>query len=333
MKQILFIGSRKKYEPFVRYCKKKNYDYKIFEAKPGLENESLDLQPETEFVGYSNFFNTEFYQDQFFASGFSPDLIVMQRDQEKWLRLEQELNEIYLEPEAIDNFLLSFFAKKSVQDKVCRELLIPVMPRDGENLVVKKDSGFSGGTGYYSCPAKEYTPSKNDFVQREMNIQKTIGVHLYIDNEGGWNILNFHHMTYDNNYPAHSVSCLWPKDDHMKVIRDGVMKLSRSLEIRNRLVFWQFLVDKSDSIYSMDFNCRVSGGYEAGSYDEEVSDACWAQWLIEKQVPRSITFNQSVRCFYNEKVKFGYSSYSRSIEPITPKVYQVERYIGGQRDE
>ena len=62
----------------------------------------------------------------------------------------------------------------------------------------------------------------------------------------------------------------------------------------------------------MDFNCRPAGGYNAGSYNTDISALNWNSFLIDqRKIPNVITYNSKVECHYRESKPFGYGPYDR----------------------
>ena len=325
MKSVLFIGSRKKYYPFVCYCQKKKYRFLIFEAVSNLENACLELDSLTQYNGYNSFFNLDYYIDYFENIQFKPDIVVNQRDQKNWLELEWKLVNFFSCSNFFDIHALKFFSLKSEQNRVCKSLSIPTIPLIEGNIIVKKDAGFSGGTGFKRTTLKSYQPQKNEFIQSEISIDYTIGVHIYIDFNKDWHLLNYHQLKYHDNCPVSSQAPYSPTFQEEAIIKKSIASLSKKINVSQRLVFWQFVKARREcvvgrgGVYSMDFNCRVSGGYESGSYDTDVSDADWPKILIENCPPEKIVFHSQVRCVYNKRQLFGYSDLNRYKEAIKLK--------------
>ena len=323
MKQILFIGSRKKYLPFVRYCQERGYRFLIFEAVPNLENACPKLSRITQYNGYENFFKLDYYITYLEKNEFKPNIIINQKDQNNWLELEHKLLSHFKCDNYFDYKTLEFFSFKSQQDKICKKLFIPTIPlflkKERGGVIVKKDAGFSGGSGFKRETSALYQAQENEFIQSEISIDYTIGVHIYIDQNQNWYILNYHQLKYLDNCPIESQSPYFPIKQEESIISESITKLSKELNVRQRLVFWQFVKSRDGVFYNMDFNCRVSGGYDAGSYDTDISNANWPKILIEDRPIEKVIFGNQIRCLYKKKQLFGYSDYNRYKEPIESK--------------
>ena len=78
----------------------------------------------------------------------------------------------------------------------------------------------------------------------------------------------------------------------------------------------------------MDFNCRLSGGFETGTYDTNISDNNWLDYLIRGKTPIDVEFNAKIDSYFgNKKIKklFGYHSYYRVRTPTAPVQYKVKK--------
>jgi len=301
---IIIIGGREKYESIVDYLIKKRMPFIVYDAVLDNVNMSNKIK-NIKYIGYDNFFNLEYYIKK------HPDVtkIINFRDQYKWLNLEKKLVDYYnCGILTFDD--LNFCSYKSVQDRVCKRLDIPTIPTDGEKVIVKLDTGFSGGTGFFICNHNEVSSlsNKNYFTQKFLNIDCTIAVYIYIDKKRNWYILNYTKDVYNGGfYTEYSITPCFDFD-----LKSYVKALSSYLEITNRLVFWQFVIDKKGNIYNMDFNCRPVGGFQHGYFDRLISDCDWRKIYMENKVPKAINYNKQVKLYYknsNSKNVFNYKAY------------------------
>lgn len=297
----LILGNRDKYKSLLSYCDMHNISYVIFD-------------PET----HKHFFTPRFYIDYILENELKIDQIINFRDQKTWLDLENRLNQLLL-GQSLDSNTLDFFSYKSKQDQICKRLGIPTIPFDKNNLcIVKKDAGFSGGTDFYKSLYKDVKDFDNVFLQNYINIDYTIAVQFYIKNNK-WHPFCCHKVSYEDNCPIHSVS------PHIDIeyyqIVDYAKLLANTLDINNRLVFWQFVKSTDGYLYNMDFNCRPAGGFENGSYDTEIANHNVLDYLLDrKSFPNQIKFDKSVEIIYNSKQQFGYTDYRRVVNTIQEKI-------------
>ena len=304
---LLFLDCKYRYESTYFYCKEKNYNVVIVDRKKSSPiNFSCKLKPFTEFT--KRYYDIEYYKsfDMFF------DMIINFNDNYKSLLLEHKLSNSFQTENEFNNDALLFFSSKNEQDKVYKLLSIPTIPSNSEDIIIKKDFGFAGGEGFSYGKRSQYAINENEFVQDLIKIDHIISCHVLIDSNSKWNILNYHNMSYLDNCPTRSVSPYFPQIEHQDFIISCISKLKTQIKVRNRICVWQFLVSKDGHIYPMDFNSRPAGGYNAGSYDTDVSSLNWNAFLIDQQkIPNVITYNSKVECHYKKFQKFGYGPYER----------------------
>ncbi len=205
-----------------------------------------------------------------------------------------------------DSFLnesnIRFFYSKMEQDRIFKVLDIPTVPNQSKNIIVKTD--YSGGEGF-KILKRSQLKNNNNFVQDYLEIDYIISSHFYA-RKGTWYWLNNHIMKYNNNCPLMSLTTPDLQKENIDIISDSVEKLKDLIYIDNKLFGWQFLIDKKNNIYSIDFNLRPFGGFDKGSYDTDVSNQNWVSYLYGGHVPNNIVYSHQVKCKYNQKTKFGY---------------------------
>ena len=311
---VLLLGSRIKYESFVFELQRLGKEFYIFEAVENLKNNSKKLKPHTQFIGYENFFNPDYYKQELKDKNITQ--IVNFRDQSNWLKLEKSLCKIFNTKNSFDSDAFEFFSYKSKQDQMCKQMNIDTIDSVAEKIIVKKDAGFSGGTGFYITEYKDYVPQENDFVQKYIDIDYTLNCQFYADMLGDYHILNYHKLYYKDNCPYISKSP-YNADDNMFI--NYLTKLKQYINIRGRIMFWKLVKQKNGKLYNMDFNCRPAGGFENGSYDTDVSDCNWSNILLTDSVPQTINYHTSVTIEYKTLQTFGYGDYRRIKTPIKLK--------------
>lgn len=260
-----------------------------------------------------------------------------------FLELENKLRIIYNIKDIIPSNVLKFFSSKAIQDSVCKKLDIPTIPNNSSKVILKYD-GQGGGMnhtiidktqesledimilrddGLALTPLNEWTTY---IIQNYIDIDYQISCHFYCDGNT-WYHINNHIMYYADNCPDISYTSYIMKDDDKEIITNSIKKLSNELNIPNRLVGWQFVKTKDGKLYSTDFNARPFGGFEAGSYDTDVSDQNWINYLIGNYPPEEIEYNNVIECNYLEKVLFGYSELDRKKVSLTDTIkFKVECY-------
>jgi hypothetical protein len=199
---------------------------------------------------------------------------------------------------------MQFFSSKAEQDRIFKELRIPTVPNDGDEVICKSD--LSGGTNFKIVPREEAT----GFFQNNVEIEYIVSCHFYADDEK-WYWLNNHIMFYVDNCPSQSYTPYKIRAEDFNIIEESVLKLSQKISVKNRLFGWQFLKDVDDNLYSIDFNLRPFGGFDVGSYDTDVSDQNWCDYIFGKTPPEIISYTHKVECFYLEHQQFGYSPINR----------------------
>ena len=316
----IILGGRKKYESIINYLDNTNNDYLIFdmEETKGLVSERMS---DVIYFKQENFFSAGSYLTYFEDKSIKPSLVINFRDQKNWINLEDNLNR-WLFRNSLDKISKEFIIYKSKQNNICSDLDIPVLPSDGKKVIVKKDAGYSGGTGFY-ITEDNIKDTKNTFIQNYVDIDYTVAVHAYIDTNNIWHPYCYHQVNYDNNCPTYSVS---PFVKHNELINNYIAKLKTKITLSNKLIFWQFVKPKdSDILFNMDFNCRPAGGFEQGSYDRDIANHnVLDYYLSNKLPPTQIQFTKQVKCIYKVAQQFGYSDLERQLATIDCIQMKVE---------
>ncbi len=290
-KNVLFIGARKRIEPFFNYCKSKNYSTYVYEYSRSPSNVSERM----------------FNEAHDSINNFIPDQIILGKCNHAQIEFD------YLQAFGCDvsynEEVKDFFLSKSKQDEICNEIGIPTVSNVSDKVIVKEDvAGNSGGENFY-ITNRQKVVGDNIFVQDYMDIDKIISVHVYADKNGKWHIMTYGCMEYKNNRNMRYHTPFFPVDDH---IHNCVNKLQQRLHVNNKILYWQFL----NGYYHMDFNCRVSGGNENGTFDTDIGNYSFSECVFEGKVPNEIRYTHRVKLEYTNPRRFGYSSCSRSRIPL-----------------
>lgn len=325
MNYKLLIGNLSKYDSLVDYLEKNNIQYIIFDEMNPKDhiNRSKNKNRKITYVEHNYFFDPYYYVNFIKSNGYQIDQVINFRDELSWVILENKINELLGLPFVKNEKTLNFLTHKSYQDAICKELSISTIPLSKNKIIVKKDAGSSGGNGFYITNFDNIKNFKNTFLQDYIEIEYTLAVQCYIDDNNNWYILNYHKLNYEDNCPIHSISPYFGVET--KPIKDYISLLKSKIQLSTRLIFWQFVKEKNGSMFNMDFNCRPAGGFEAGSYDTDISNNNWLDYLIKKNIPKDITFTHSVEIFYKNKQTFGYTDYNRVKKPIHNFTYEVEK--------
>jgi hypothetical protein len=316
----IILGGRKKYESVIDYLDSANIDYLIFDMTETKDLVS-DKISNIVYFDQNRFFSAGSYLTYFEDNAITPTQIVNFRDQKNWIDLEDNLNR-WLFKKSLSKVSKDFITYKSTQHEICNELEIPVLPTHGDKIIVKKDAGYSGGTGFY-ITENIVKNQKNVFTQKYVDIDYTVAVHAYVDDNNSWHPYCYHKVNYDNNCPTDSIS---PFFDYESQINDYLKKLMTKIQLDNKLIFWQFVKPKNDNqIYNMDFNCRPAGGFEAGSYDRDIAGHNVLDYFLQQiQCPDQIQFTKQVECIYKVAQQFGYSDLERKVTEIQPVQFEVK---------
>ena len=269
------------------------------------------------------------------------DQIISFTEHNYWLDFEHKLSDLHNLNNNMSDDTRKFCSTKSIQDSIWKRLGIPTIPNDSNKVIVKFD-GIGGGDqflvvnkskehildpdkiredGKYLTLANEWS---NFVIQDYVDIDYQISCHFYC-NDNTWYHLNTHVMYYEDNCPVESNTSYIIQDADNKIITDSIKKLSKELSIPNRLVGWQFVKTKDGKLYSTDFNARPFGGYDAGSYDTDVSDQNWIDYLMGETPPEAIKYTHEITCKYIDKQQFGYSGFERFKNKLDLK-YEVTKY-------
>jgi hypothetical protein len=317
----IVLGGRKKYESVISYLNKNNEDYLIFDME---ETKSLVSEqiPNVIYFKKEDFFSAGPYLRYFEEYQIKPTHLINFRDQKNWIELENNLNR-WIFNKSLDNISKDFIIYKSIQHKICSNLNIPVLPTTGSKIIVKKDAGNSGGTDFYITDNK-FIREPNTFTQKYIDIDYTIAVHAFVDNNNYWHPYCYHKVNYKDNCPVDSVS---PYLEHTQEIDSYMRILKTKIKLPNKFVFWQFVKPKEENcLYNMDFNCRPAGGFEAGSYDRDIAGHNVLDYFFNKKIsPNQITFKSQVECIYTIAQQFGYSDLKRTVTKINHKTIKVNK--------
>lgn len=290
MKNIVLLGTKVKLLPIFNYCHQKNYSTLVIgNPDANHKNDTVKL------TSIANKYSKKLFND------FVPSQVINMKEQKDYLQLESHINQIF---DLQGNYNNSFFYSKQRQDKIFKELDIPTVPNVSKKVIVKSD--FSGGTNFFVTDRK----NASGFFQDYLNIDYIVSCHFYgtLDK---WYHLNNHIIKYINNCPSQSVTPVKLFGEDKNIIEYSITKLSKKIKIANKLFGWQFLKDKSGNLYSIDFNLRPFGGFDAGSYDTDVSDQIWCSYLFGNTPPNVITYTSKVECIYTKPQQFGYAPWER----------------------
>lgn len=308
------LGARVKNQSTVQHMIDTSIDHVVYEAEPGLENASDQI--DAEFIGYGNFFNLDFYKD------IKVDKVINFRDQQKWLAIENKIATLNELPQQINLDTFDFYNYKSVQNDIVQELDIPVLETEADKIIVKLDSGYSGGNGFKVVERENYMPSTNEFTQRYIDIEYTLAIQAYADAEGYIYPYCFHRMDYENNSPTYAQSPYFSKETNL--ITEYLSRLKTKVQIKDRLIFWQFIRERNGKLYNLDFNCRPAGGFETGTYDTLIGDCNILDcYISNKGMPQAITFNKQVQIAYKYKQQFGYAPIDKQVVSADSYTYEV----------
>ena len=287
---IVILGNKRKLLPVFNYCKSKQYNIKVIgDNQLRHENDAIELAS-----------IAQEYSDSLFYDRF-PDQIINMKEKEKFLKLETKLNRMFGLEGDYDN---SFFYSKKKQDEVFKKLNIPTVPNVSNKVIMKTD--LSGGTGFKAVDRKNATGFYQDWV----DIDYIVSCHFY-SNGLHWYHLNNHVIKYINNCPEKSLTPYELIEGDKNIIETSIKKLSQEIDIKNKLFGWQFMKSKDGALYSIDFNLRPFGGFDMGSYDTDVSDQNWCDYIFGKTPPKIISYTDTIECFYLKQQQFGYSDLNR----------------------
>ena len=324
--RYLILSIHPKCMRFVEYCQKNDIDFIIVDAYSS-ENE---LNPNVKFldgitiddknilkVSWDNFYNPETYIEIEF------DRIINFRDNIKWVGLENQIYENLHGTSLFDKTTFDYISKKSAQEKLHKHIGIPYIGDDGDRYVVKVDAGESGGTGYYICDAKDYQPKEGDFIQTYQNIDGQIGIHSYIDNDGRWHVYTYCYQAFQNNCPiytevgAYDIAKRFDIEKYIPMIKEHV-------KLKNRLIFWQFMITTDGDVFPIDFNSRPSGAFRWRSTDIGISDFDACESLHTGKIPSVIHISSKVYTMHRKKQAFGWTPYDiKKVDYFFPVEYKI----------
>ena len=266
------------------------------------------------------------------------DKIVNFTEQKYFLQLEYELSNALNLNTFLTKDLIKFFSNKKEQDRIFKSLDIPTVPNES-NLAIVKYDGQGGAFNFEIIKRNEdqvvhkhddLVPPRADitsFVQDYVDIDYIISCHFYSD-ENKWYHINNHIMHYEENCPTQSKTPYELTGTDKTIIEESIQKLSKEIKIKNKLFGWQFLKDKSGNLYSIDFNLRPFGGFDAGSYDTDISEENWSSYLFDNLPPEYITYTDTIECVYKEPRKmFGYGELDKVKTTLLNSInYKVNTY-------
>lgn len=312
----IVLGARVKNESAVNKLLEHGIDHKVYEAEKGLKNYSEKIIPE--YIGYDNFFNLQFYKDKKIQK------VINFRDQQNWLRIENEIAIDKDLPQKMNTDTMDFYCYKSVQHTLAEDLDIPVLETESDKMIVKLDTGYSGGDGFKVVKRSNYTPKANEYTQRYIDIEYTIAVQAYADLDAIMHPFCFHRMDYIDNNPTYCQVPYFGKETEQ--LTKYLEKLKTKIEIRDRLIFWQFVKERNGNLYNLDFNCRPAGGFETGTYDTLIGDCNILDCYLGKtDVPEAITFDKQVQITYKYKQQFGYSPIDKEVIKVDKQLHEVKK--------
>lgn len=337
MLNYLFIGSPKQNAPWISHCVHNNLPFLSIcfkEPRPAKKpiafrktiSQTTEESQLAEKVTHILPFDLNFYNILLFLSRhqFVPNFIVNASEIPVYLELEYRLNKHFQCVTYLSQNSLDFFAYKSTQDKVCKKLGIPIIPKQGEYLCVKRDAkNFSTSDDIPKTRVEngDYVAQAGEFVQAWLSQKENYLIHrIYIDSVGNYHLLTSGKLFLTNNLDSYIIEPYELSSDEFELVHTRIRLLCGYLEVRNRFLHWQWVrCANEDTYYHMDLNSRIGGDLHTHRADHRVFEIDYAKILLERSPPPQTSVVLNSR---HSRLIFENNTFTES------QVRQIMRYEG-----
>jgi len=286
---ILFIGNSYAAHPMIEWCIAKGLNWKSItpvlqhpvkhiEFGDLRDRNSLQFKPGsfyTHILPFDIFYTAKLF-DWFYTQKFVPEWIVCTSDSIEYLEREFTIGQYYNCHNAINREQEKFFTYKSEQDRVCKLLGIPTLPRWSElGQCIKKDFKNSEQRPFakFRWQPNDYTPVPGEFAQGWVDIKHIIAPDIVVDPNGVWSIFNVNRIHFKNGHSVFEESPYSMTSREQEQVESALQRLSRYLKISCRNLLYEFTqLEGDDTLYNQDFNSRVGGDYHLRQFGKEIGN-------------------------------------------------------------
>lgn len=298
-------------------------------SEPAFERLTTTLPPDI--------FYTEKLIDWIDSQRFKPEWIINGQDSKDFIEIESMLGNWYNCKNKLSQTCVDFFTYKSNQDLVCKQLEIPTLPsHSSEGLCVKRDYKPVSHE-FYTVPKLRWEPESyrqtaNEFVQAWCDIEAIYNLHITIDAQGRWCLLECAKLDVERSMVMHEWSPWIPDVDTVEQIERILLLLKSHLTFSCRICLYQLVKLKGDALlYNLDWNARVGGdnilkrlGTEVGSFD--LFSGLWDA----SELPDTIDFSRAYRgdtvWFHRQHLLLGQTPLKTKpwwLDPTVAWTYQI----------
>lgn len=319
VRQVLFLGSPAQNSPWINYCiaekipflslyleepknKKSNFPDKF---KRTLPSEYAAISS-----SYALPLNVTLEQVVNFCSSkqFVPNFIVGVSEVPIYVDLEYALNDYYDADTYICPESARFFKYKSEQDKLCKVLGIPVIPKHSDfGLCVKRDAKnwrTVNDIPKFRAEPDDYVAKDGEFIQGWLDIDYHLGIRMYADGVGNWHLLSHNKFIYVKGTHSHIIEPYNLNAWELESVLTHIRLLCNHLTVRNRFLHMEMVKPKDEKIlYHMDFNCRHGGVLQMHRTDNNALDLDYPTILFTGTPPKSkqtVFRSRVTRFFFHE---------------------------------
>lgn len=228
---------------------------------------------------------------------FIPEVIFTHSEASSALRLEQHLNLKFKCNSYIDDRAVEFFAFKNEQDRVCRELGIPVPNKKGTKLIVKRDYRVTWSEPLVIPKIKlkdsTYVAVDGEFTQEWIDIEYIYNCSVYIDSHGDWYLLFNNRLVCEYSIPYAGENPYFPPPNILQQLLEIISPLQKAITVRKRFLMIQIMQPRySDKLLYMETNCRPSTEFNWVRNESRSTFDPYSHMVFEKSLPNAYQFDK-----------------------------------------
>lgn len=224
---------------------------------------------------------------------FTPEWIVCMSDTEEFHEREFTIGQYFNCHNAITRDQQRFFTYKSEQDRVCKQLGIPTLPRWSDlGQCIKRDCKHTGfkPLAKYRWQPNSYTPTNAEFAQGWQDIEYIIAPDFVIDVDGVWSLFNVNRTHFKDGMSYHEESPYALTKEEAEQLESWVQRIQGHFQLRCRNICWELMQRRGDTtLYNQDFNPRVGGDYHLRRFGREIGNFNpFAGLFTHTEIPESV---------------------------------------------
>lgn len=321
---ILFIGYSNHFSNAIKQCLRNKINFIVVEQVSSISKNKLDfikleeqrvsyghqewltIQKHVKYVSYDSVLNFDLFLQVLKDNNFFPTVCLNSSDSFELLALEQKINSYFNCITYFSEQTKHFFTYKSVQEKLCIELDIPVPDRKGNAVCIKRDFKHNltldRAIPKFRKESSDYNTKDGEFAQEWLDIDYIFNCDFYIDSKGDWYFTGLAKLMCEYSVPYFAFEPYFPTSEEQEEIVSIARKLKTKLDIRKRLICIQIVKSKNhNQLMYLETNGRVNSEFNWVRNHERSSYNPFNLLIFEKSLPNAYLYDKILLCnlFWN----------------------------------